>query len=152
VAKDQEVRERFIELRARGRSYVKISEALSVSKTTLIKWNRQYADQIRALEDTELETMCERFRIARLHRVERFVKLIDRVEEQLDKRDLAEVQTERLLREYIRLMQAVRSEIEPDRLEVTASVEVDPLARWEQIMRECIDVGGAMAALGLVKD
>lgn len=138
MAKNQETRERFIELRARGRSYAKISEAIKVSKPTLIKWNRQYSDEIEQLQSEELLAMCERFRIARAQRVERFVNMIDRVEEQLGNRDLSGVQTERLLREWIRLMQAVRNELEPERVEVTT--RVDPLERWEEIVRQCIDV------------
>jgi hypothetical protein len=152
LAKSQETRERFMELRARGQSYAKISEALEVSKPTLIKWGRQYSAQIQELQEQEMEAMCERFRIARQHRVERFVQQIDRLEQEFESRDLTEVQTDRLMRLWIRMMEAVRTELEPDRLEVTGRVEADPLARWEEIVRQCLDVEAAAAQLGMLTE
>lgn len=38
--KDQETKERFIELRAKGLSFDKISKELKVSKQILIDWSR----------------------------------------------------------------------------------------------------------------
>lgn len=140
--KSADVRERFVELRARGHSYAKISDQIGVSKPTLIKWNRQYDAQINELADEELEAVVERFRIARVHRVERFVKLIDRVEEQVDNRDLSEVQTASLIREWIRLMVAVRNELEPQRLQVEARTEIqDGMMRYVDILERMFEPG-----------
>lgn len=142
--KSADVRERFVELRARGHSYAKISDQIGVSKPTLIKWNRQYDAQIRELADEELEAVVERFRIARVHRVERFVKLIDLVEKQLDTRDLGEVQTAPLIREWIRLMQAVRMELEPQRFQVDAQVSTefqDGMMRYVEILERMFEPG-----------
>ena len=139
MAKDQEVHERFIALRSRGLSYAKISEELSVSKPTLIRWSRRYSSEIEELESGEMAAMCERFRIGREQRVERFVKMIDRIEGVLEGRDLSDVQTERLLREYVRLMAAVGKVIDPERLDLTTRVAEDPLALWAEIVRECAE-------------
>ena len=139
MAKDQEVHERFIALRAHGLSYAKISKELEVSKPTLIRWNQRYSSEIEELQSGEMAAMCERFRIGRQHRVERFVEMIDRLEEVLKGRDLSDVQTERLLREYVRLMTAVGKVIDPERVDLTTRVTEDPLARWAEIVRECAE-------------
>ena len=39
---DQEVKNKFIEFRARGLTYNKILVKLGVSKTTLINWSKDY--------------------------------------------------------------------------------------------------------------
>src|SRR5690349_17444709 len=45
-AKDPEVIEQFITLRARGVPYAKIAAELSVSPRTLIVWSREFADRL----------------------------------------------------------------------------------------------------------
>lgn len=44
--KDQETKERFVELRAKGWSFDRIARELKVSKQTLINWSRELALQI----------------------------------------------------------------------------------------------------------
>jgi orotate phosphoribosyltransferase-like protein len=45
-AKDPEVIEQFIALRARGVPYAKIAAELNVSLRTLILWSRKFADRL----------------------------------------------------------------------------------------------------------
>ena len=52
--KTAEDRERFVELRAAGLSYAKISEALAVSKPTLVSWAKELQVELanaRAMRD-----------------------------------------------------------------------------------------------------
>jgi transposase len=49
MAKDTKTRERFMELRAKGHSFDKISEELKVSKPTLIQWRKDLEKQIAKL-------------------------------------------------------------------------------------------------------
>lgn len=141
MAKTSEIKEKFIELRARGYSYEKISDQIGVSKPTLVKWNRDFSVQIEQMESDEMYALCERFRVARQHRVERFSTLLDRIDEQLANRNLSDVDTDRLVRLFIRVMDAIRREVEPSRMELTGKVAIeDPLERWEAIIRQCIDV------------
>lgn len=144
--KDSETREKFLELRAKGKSYAQITRQIGVSKPTLIKWSQQYAEQLEHLRGEEMSALCERFRITREHRVERFTNLINRLEDQLISRDLTELKTYSLITLYINLMRAVRSEIEPARLEVSADLEVtSTMDRWEQIVTQVM--GGPAAQI-----
>lgn len=138
MAKSQAVREKFMELRARGMSYERISESINVSKTTLVKWGQQMEAQISELRGQELELMLERFRLTREYRVERFARMLDKIEVVVEKRELDTVQTDRLIRLYIRTMEAIRNEVEPSKLEVGVTVEESPLDRWERLMRDCV--------------
>lgn len=121
-----------MELRARGQSYDRISEQIQVSKPTLIKWSRQFETQIAALQDGELEVMLERFKLTRIARLERFARILDQMESQLDERDLTEVQTDRLLRIYLRALELVRLEVDPQ--EISLSYEESALDRWERLI------------------
>jgi DNA-binding XRE family transcriptional regulator len=47
-----ESKEKFMELRAHGMSFAQISMQIGVSKTTLIKWNREMAQAIASLHSS----------------------------------------------------------------------------------------------------
>jgi len=129
---DQGVKEKFMELRAQGMPYVKIAAQIGVSKTTLIDWSKKYRSEIARLKSSEVDVMCEQFRIACRHRVERLVKQLDRVEAELATRDFSDLKTAELLRALTRLLQSVRTEVEP----LQVSLDVDsPMARYLEIIR-----------------
>ena len=62
--KDNEIKTRFMELRAQGLPLKKIAAEIKVSKTTLINWDRDFKGEIDNLRAVELEAM---YRIRPLH-------------------------------------------------------------------------------------
>ena len=61
---DDEVRNKFVELRAKNWSDSHIANELKVSKQTLITWNKELSNVIanlRAIEMEELQVKCLRF-------------------------------------------------------------------------------------------
>ena len=50
-----DTRHRFLELRAQGWSLARIATELHLSKTTLVDWNRTARQEIRELEEVEVE-------------------------------------------------------------------------------------------------
>jgi hypothetical protein len=56
----EELKTKFIELRARGVSYGRISEELGVSKPTLMQWGRAMAEEIADLQAAEREIVREK--------------------------------------------------------------------------------------------
>ena len=63
--KDQETQQKFVDLRARGRSFARIAEELQVSKRTLIEWSRKFQFEIQNQRAIELEALRERYQIGR---------------------------------------------------------------------------------------
>ena len=94
--KDQETRERFIELRARGLSFDKISKELRTSKQTLINWGKELQEKIANLKAIELETPQEKYCLSKEKRTELFGEKLKVLKEELDKRDLSELSTKEL--------------------------------------------------------
>ena len=54
--KDQEVVNKFIQLRAQGWTYARLMVELNVTKPTLIAWSRKYQFEIQNLHAIELES------------------------------------------------------------------------------------------------
>ena len=101
--KDQETIERFIQLRAQGWSFARISAELNVSKPTLIQWSRKHQFEIQNLRAIETEALAESCLSSRQQRWEQTSQHLRRVEEELAKRNLDTVPTSRLLMLAFRL-------------------------------------------------
>jgi len=96
MGSDQETINRFIFMRSQGWSFNKLAVELKVSKPTLIKWSRQYQLEINNLRATETEDLIEAVFGARHERWRRLAAQLNKLEEEIEKRDLEEIPASRL--------------------------------------------------------
>ena len=81
--KDQETQQKFVDLRARGRSFDRIAEELQVSKRTLIEWSRKFQFEIQNQRAIELEALRERYLATREEQVRQLGERLREVEAEL---------------------------------------------------------------------
>jgi transposase len=89
-------KDRFIELRAKGVPYSEIEKEIGVSKPTLIKWGKEMQLDISNRHVLELEVLQEKYFVSKVKRIELFGEQLVRLKEELAKRDLSEIPTEKL--------------------------------------------------------
>ena len=94
--KDQETQQKFIDLRARGRSFARMAEELQVSKRTLIEWSRKFQFEIQNQRAIEMEVLRERYLNGREEEVRQLGERLREVEAELAVRKVAELSTPRL--------------------------------------------------------
>jgi len=94
--KDNETKQKFIELRASGYSYDKIAKELNVSKQTLIKWSAKLEHDITTAECISYATLLESYELVKQARIEKLAEQIKRVRDEINKRDLSDIPTEKL--------------------------------------------------------
>ena len=104
---DMDMKNQFLELRAKGWSLSRIAERLKVGQRTLVTWNRQEHEQIRTLRAIEWETLQEKILASGEQELVRLKKELDRLEAELAKRTVEFVSTENLYR----LSALVRAEL-----------------------------------------
>jgi len=105
-----EIKSQFIELRAKGWSYVKISKKLKVSKSTLANWSQELEAEIASLKAMELEALYERYFLAKEGRIKLLGEQLKDIQIELKKRKLDRVSTEKLLELELKVYQALREE------------------------------------------
>ena len=93
---DTDTKNRFLELRAQGKSLRTIADELSVGRQTLVNWERKHKEQIENLKAIELDALLERHRLTAQAQIESCGVELARVTEELQKRDLADVPTPKL--------------------------------------------------------
>jgi transcriptional regulator with XRE-family HTH domain len=111
--KNQEVRERFVELRAQGWSFERIAKELNCSKQTLINWSKESSLQIRNLKALHLDALQDKYLVGKEHRVRVFGEQLNRMIAELEKRDYRHVPTMKLLEMVMKYSTALHAESGP---------------------------------------
>ncbi len=104
---DADMKNQFLELRAKGWSLARIAGHLKVAQRTLVDWTRQEHEQIRTLRAIEFEALQEKILATREAELTRLKYELDRLEAELARRTVEYVSTENLYR----LSALVRAEI-----------------------------------------
>ena len=105
-----EIKSQFIELRAKGWSYLKIARKLKVSKNTLANWGAELEGEIASLKAMELEALYERSYMSKEARIRLLGSQLKEIQDELKKRGLEDVSTEKLLDMELKLYQALQAE------------------------------------------
>ena len=106
-----ELKERFIELRAKGWSFDKIAKELGKAKQTLIDWGKELQDEIANRKALELEALYESYYLMRENRLQTFGAMITKIKKEVDRRDLSDVPTDKLLDLLLKYNSLVKEEI-----------------------------------------
>lgn len=105
-----ELKAQFIELRAKGWSYVRIARKLQVSKATLSNWREELEGEIASLRAMELEALYERYFLAKEGRIKLLGEQLKAIQAELKTRKLEEVSTDKLLELLLKVYQALKEE------------------------------------------
>lgn len=96
--KDQAIKERYIELRASGKSYRSIAKELDIAKSTCQAWERDLSDLIADARAEREQELIEGYHMSREARIERIAGTLETINAQLAERGLEDVSTEKLLK------------------------------------------------------
>jgi len=118
-----ELKPEFIELRASGLSLAKIAERLSVSKTTLIAWEKELCNEIAEARFLEMQSVLEAYKACKVERVKFLGKLYERLTEELSKRDFSEVEAIKLLEMLFKVEQRLESELNKVNLTISPGLQ-----------------------------
>lgn len=104
-------KERFIELRAKGWSFDKIAKETGKAKQTLIDWSKDLQDEIANRKALELEALYENYFLMRENRLQTFGAMLTKIKEEVERRDLSDVPTDKLLELLLKYNSQVKEEI-----------------------------------------
>jgi transposase len=97
MAYSQELKDRFVQMRAAGATFEKISAALDVSKPTLVKWWHAYKKIIAGIEYVNAQALLEKYRLNRQAQLEEIVEELARIKAEIRLRDVSKINISILL-------------------------------------------------------
>ena len=100
----------FIRLRAEGMSYKQISEQIGISKPTLIKWSKQFNNDIRNLKAIEHESLCQEFLACKQHRIRILGAHLNMIVQEIMNRDLSTIPTSKLFELEAKICKQLKDE------------------------------------------
>lgn len=111
--KPQELKQKFIELRADGHSYSSIQKELGIAKGTCSKWERELADEIATLKRDNLTALYTSYHMTKEARIRKLGDTLSKIDTALAKVDLSEVPADKLLDYKLKYEEALRKEYTP---------------------------------------
>lgn len=106
-----ETKEKFIEMRAKLWSFDKIAKELGKAKQTLIDWSKELQEEIANRKALELESLYEKYHLQKESRLQRFGIILSKIKEEVEKRDLSDIPTDKLLDLFLKYNTKVKEEI-----------------------------------------
>ena len=105
----------ILQLRAEGKSYATIAKETGIGKQTALDVCKKHRERVATLAALELDELYTRQRITSKDRIEALASLSQRVREEIGKRDLSTIPTEKLIELYLKQEAVLEKEIiEPD--------------------------------------
>ncbi len=108
--KTNEQKQEYIRLRAEGRSYSYIAEALHISKSTCTKWEKSLASDIAALKAEELNALYDTYHMKKEARIHQLGGTLQKIEDALTSADLSAMPPEKLLEYKLKYAEALNKE------------------------------------------
>jgi transposase len=89
--KDLKTKERFIVLRAEGRSFESIAEELNVSKTTLITWSQKLNREINNARYLAYQRLIEQYKMTKIDSINSLMQQLQKINNAIDEKDIKEL-------------------------------------------------------------
>jgi len=108
--KPQEIKNEFIDMRAKGKSYSAIAETLHISKSTCATWEQELKEQITLFKQEQLNELYDSYFMTKEARIKKLGDTLDSINAALDDTDFREIPPERLLDFKLKYTDALKGE------------------------------------------
>ena len=127
-------------MRALGISFAKISEQLKISKPTLIQWGKDFELDIQNMRTIEQEALHEKYLITKEKRIEMLGESLDKVKQEIAKRDLSTIPTEKVVKydlkePFLTLLNRNADSV----VSSCRGAEIRTRSKWSQTTRATVD-------------
>ena len=129
-------KQQILSLRAQGASYATIATEVKIAKQTAVDFCKEYEESLATLKAMELEAFYESFRVSKEARIEELVLIKNRLKDEIAKRDLADVPTDKLIALYMKAQDAIKEAIE---ITFYTSKEQERAAEKREIQQQMAD-------------
>lgn len=124
--KPQETKNEFVRLRAEGKSYSQIAEALHISKSTCTEWERELTTQIAELKQEQLNELYSSYYMTKEARIKKLGETLSGINSALETADLSQLSPEKLLEFKLKYTEALKEEYTGTGTPFKFSGKVDP--------------------------
>lgn len=129
MALTTEEKSKFIELRAKGWSFDKISEEMNVSKPTLLKLNGELFQEVKEAQFFEIEGVLEQFKVMRKERLKvhcnALYKAMEEFQKRVEEENFSNLPTDKLLNLIEQLEKRIEKDTDKESVRVSTSPDFE---------------------------
>ena len=105
--------EQFVNLRLQGLSFDEISTKLEVHKTTLMDWAKELnlTEQMKQAQYLKIEALVKQYHLTNEHRIKKQLALLKKCYDEIEKRDLTELPTDKLFSLITTITEQIKSNV-----------------------------------------
>ena len=132
--KDVTKKQEFIELRAKGMSFAKISAQIEVSKPTLIEWSKELELEVSNLKAIEMDALYEQHRLTKESKIKRLSQQLNKIETEIESRKLTDIPTSKLFDLYSSLLSTIKEETDSiifKKIESSLAFDLTTVNSWK---------------------
>lgn len=133
---DAKTKNRFIELRAAGLSYNKITKELHISRSTCQKLVAELTQEIDEEKQAEIKTLAETYHMTRAARIRTTGEILKKLDAAIDAADFSDVPADRLLSIRLQYTEAMQRELVIPREKVKAATAGEILSAYTELLNE----------------
>lgn len=111
--KSDATKQKFIQLRAEGLSYAKISDQLHLSKATCSKWESKFTEEIADLKKDQLQELYEEYGMQKEARIKALGKALNKIDDAINELDFSEMTHTQLPDAKLKYQKALQEEYSP---------------------------------------
>lgn len=111
--KSDATKQKFIQLRAEGLSYAKISDQLHLSKATCSKWESKFTEEVAELKKDRLQELYEEYGMQKEARIKALGKVLNKIDDAIDDADFSAMTPAQLLDARLKYQKALSNEYVP---------------------------------------
>lgn len=111
--KPTEQKSEFVRLRAEGKSYATIADALHISKSTCSAWGKEFEYEITERKQEQLEDLYSAYYVTKESRIKALGETLERINAALGEADLRDISPEKLLDLKLKYAAALKEEYTP---------------------------------------
>ena len=126
---DKEKENEILTLRAQGLSYASIAQRAEVAKQTAVDVCKRNDETISQLKAYEIEQLYEEQMITHEERIKAHASMMRKIRAEVEKRDLSDVPTEKLIDLYLKTSAAIKEEMLTPCFKSTREMETDKAER-----------------------
>jgi orotate phosphoribosyltransferase-like protein len=126
----KQTRDEFIELRAEGLSLGKIARELDIAYNTAERWDDELVMEICTAKAFKVEEMVEKYRMTKEKRIELYGERLLALQDELARRDLSEILTNKLFDMMMKCAKAFEAEIPSTKFMSEEDILEEKKAKW----------------------
>lgn len=130
MTKADKLKEQALLLRTEGKSIEEIAESTGLDPQEVVDAIAEAGDIVTTLKGIKEEAALLTFGVTRKERLKRMVALRNKIEAELDSRDLSEIPTEKLPAMLLKINDAIREEVTPP--QIVSTLRQGSVSSWNE--------------------